>query len=88
MKINNQYTSYREAYQSQINQDSNEKQGTISKKEPVEIDLSTTSKQIRLSEQVEDIDQSKKISDIKKAINEGTYHVSPKQLADKMFELL
>ncbi|MEG2254664.1 MAG: flagellar biosynthesis anti-sigma factor FlgM, partial [Vagococcus sp.] len=57
-------------------------------KEPVQIDLSTTSQQIRFSDEVADIDQSQKIANIKKAISEGTYDVSAKQIANKMFDQL
>ena len=88
MKINNQYSSYREAYSSQVNSESVGKESVTPKKESVEIDISTASKQIRLGEQVEDKEHAKKISDIKKAINDVTYSVSSKELADKMFDQL
>lgn len=88
MKINNQYSSYRDAYQTQMNQEQTIKDKSVIKKEPVQIDLSTTSQKIRFSDEVADIDQSQKIANIKKAISEGTYDVSAKQIADKMFDQL
>ncbi len=88
MKINNQYSSYRDAYQTQMNQEQTIKDKSVIKKEPVQIDLSTTSQKIRLSDEVADIDQSQKIANIKKAISEGTYDVSAKQIANKMFDQL
>lgn len=88
MKINNQYSSYRDAYQTQMNQEQTVKDKSVIKKEPVQIDLSTTSQQIRFSDEVADIDQSQKIANIKKAISEGTYDVSAKQIANKMFDQL
>ncbi|MBO0476951.1 flagellar biosynthesis anti-sigma factor FlgM [Vagococcus sp. DIV0080] len=88
MKINNQYSSYRDAYQTQMNQEQTVKDKSVIKKEPVQIDLSTTSQQIRFSDEVVDIDQSQKIANIKKAISEGTYDVSAKQIANKMFDQL
>ena len=86
MKINNQYTSYRDAYQAQSSTEAATKEKTTQKKESVEVNLSNTSKQIRLSDEVEDMDYSQKIADIKKAINEGTYKVSASEIADKMFD--
>lgn len=88
MKINNQYSSYRDAYQTQMNQEQTIKDKSVIKKEPVQIDLSTTSQKIRFSDEVADIDQSQKIANIKKAISEGTYDVSAKQIANKMFDQL
>lgn len=88
MKINNQCSSYRDAYQSQITQESTDKQRNIPKSESVEINLSSTSQQIRLSDQVKEIDNSQKIMNIKNAINDGTYQVSTKELAEKMFNNL
>lgn len=88
MKINNQCSSYRDAYQSQVTQESTDKQRNIPKSESVEINLSSTSQQIRLSDQVKEIDNSQKIMNIKNAINDGTYQVSTKELAEKMFNNL
>ena len=85
MKINNQYSSYRETYHSQASSEATDKDKVVSKKESVEINLSSASQQIRLTDQVKEIDNSQKIADIKKAIEEGTYEVSSKELADKMF---
>lgn len=88
MKINNQYSAYRDAYQSQVNQETAGKEKATVKKESVEINLSSTSKQIRLSDQVEDLDNSKKLANIKQAIKEGSYKVSSEKLANKMFDNL
>lgn len=86
MKINNQYSSYRDAYKNQMKSEAPIKEKVIVKKDTVEVDLSNASKRILNNEQQEELEQSKKIANIKKAINEGTYIVSSKELADRMFE--
>lgn len=87
MKINNQYTPYLESYQSHSNYHhiSNESK-TIFRKESVEMDLSQTSQQIRLTSDVEDSEQAERISEIKKAIAEGKYEVSSRNIAEKMLQ--
>ena len=87
MKINNQYTPYLESYQSHSNYNhiSNESK-TIFRKESVEMDLSQTSQQIRLTSDVEDSEQAERISEIKKAIAEGKYEVSSRNIAEKMLQ--
>lgn len=88
MKVNNQYTSYFESYHSQSNQYSKENEyPTTTNKESVEIDLSSTSKQIRLNTEVDDSNNSKRVEEIKQAVKEGTYKVSVKEIADKMLEM-
>lgn len=88
MKINNQYTNYCDNYNSQKNNDVNEKNKKVTKEESVAINLSNASKQIRLSDQVVDSDNSKRVAEIKKAINDGSYKVSSDKLADKLFETI
>ncbi|MGF2054359.1 flagellar biosynthesis anti-sigma factor FlgM [Vagococcus fluvialis] len=88
MKVNNQYTSYFESYHSQLNQYSKENEyPTTTKKESVEINLSRTSKQIRLNTEVDDSNNSKRVEEIKQAVKDGTYKVSAKEIANKMLEM-
>lgn len=89
MKINNQYTSYFDSYHSPVGHDNVGKEISLTtKKETVEVDLSKTSKKLRFNNQLEDTDNSNRISEIKQAIKEGTYKVSAEEIADKMSDTL
>ncbi|MEG0254338.1 MAG: flagellar biosynthesis anti-sigma factor FlgM [Vagococcus sp.] len=89
MKINNQYTSYFESFQPNSGHDMIEKDnGLTMKKDSVEVDLSKASKKMRLNNQVDNAESSKRVAEIKKAISEGTYEVSSETITNKMSELL
>ncbi len=86
MKIDRSYGNYeKETYKPTPTVDAPMVKATQSTIEPATIKLSDTTQKIRQTHPAE-TKNAEKIAAIKKAIQEGTYQVSAKEIADNMWQ--
>lgn len=86
MKIERSYGEYNsELYQQKRSVDSPATQESQKSASNPSVKLSETAQKIR-SNQADNQGNAEKVAAIKKAIQEGTYQVSPKEIADSMWQ--